>query len=93
LLQALTPKEAAPHDKTISDIIEDTSYLAEQLQIIKAACEAYDDDAAYAALDRLDEKSWNQKTADTLDQIRDALFLSSDFAGVVLTLEHIGSSA
>jgi signal transduction histidine kinase/CheY-like chemotaxis protein len=72
-------------------IHEDTPYLAEQLQIIKAACEDYDDTAAYAALDRLKEKPWKMNTAAALEEIRDMLFLHSDFdeaaesAGVFLT--------
>ncbi len=60
---------------------EDTDYLAEQLRIIKTACQDYDDDAAYAALDRLKEGRWRRSTAKSLEEIRDALFIFSDFDG------------
>ena len=63
------------------DIHEDTAYLTEQLQIIKAACGDYDDTAAYAALDRLKEKAWKANTAVALEEIHDMLFLHSDFDG------------
>jgi CheY-like chemotaxis protein len=63
------------------NIAENTDYLAEQLQIIKAACENYDDVAAYAALDRLGEEQWNTETISVLNEIRDMLFLHSDFDG------------
>jgi signal transduction histidine kinase/DNA-binding response OmpR family regulator len=70
---------------------EDTAYLIEQMQIVKAACEDYDDTAAYAALDRLKEKPWKTNTAAVLKEIRDMIFLHSDFdeaaerAGMFLT--------
>jgi CheY-like chemotaxis protein len=60
---------------------EDTNYLMEQLRIIKSACENYDDDAAYAALDRLKERRWKPSTAESLEKIREALYVSSDFEG------------
>ncbi len=60
---------------------EDTDYLVEQLRIVKSACENYDDDTAYAALDRLKERQWKRSTAKSLEDIRDALFTSSDFDG------------
>ena len=62
-------------------VAEDTAYLQEQLQIIKTACTHYDDTAAFAALDRLKEKSWKSETAAALEKIREALFLHSDFDG------------
>jgi HPt (histidine-containing phosphotransfer) domain-containing protein len=58
---------------------EDMAYLAEHLETVKTACENYDDAAAYAALDRLNEKPWGAETAAALGQIRDMLFLRSDF--------------
>ncbi|GBU26109.1 hypothetical protein R83H12_02796 [Fibrobacteria bacterium R8-3-H12] len=51
----------------------------EQLLIIKSACDNYDDDTAYAALDRLKEKRWKTSTAESLEKIRNALFVNSDF--------------
>ncbi|MCL2809790.1 MAG: ATP-binding protein [Treponema sp.] len=62
---------------------EDSEYLTEQLQIIKAACEQYDDDTAYAAFNRLKEKTWSEKTSLMLERLRDMLYLYSDFEGVV----------
>jgi signal transduction histidine kinase/DNA-binding response OmpR family regulator/ElaB/YqjD/DUF883 family membrane-anchored ribosome-binding protein len=64
-----------------ADIIEDAAYLKEQLQIIQTACTRYDDTAAYAALDRLKEKPWKPGTSAALAEIRDMLFLHSDFDG------------
>jgi HPt (histidine-containing phosphotransfer) domain-containing protein len=78
LIRELSPAEPAVTD---ADAVEDTAYLEEQLQIIKTACENYDDTAAYAALDRLKEKPWKPQTAAALEKIRDALFLHSDFDG------------
>jgi CheY-like chemotaxis protein len=75
LIQNLGPTETEDH----ADVLEDTVFLAEQLQIVKAACENYDDTAAYAALDRLREKPWKRSTVGELDKIRDMLFLQSDF--------------
>jgi CheY-like chemotaxis protein len=62
-----------------ADVPEDTAFLAEQLSIIKAACADYDDTAVYAALDRLKEKKWKTETSAALEEIRDAMFLHSDF--------------
>ena len=61
---------------------EDTACLTEQLLLIKAACDAYDDTAAYAALDRLQALGWKTETAAALKRMRDMLFLHSDFEGV-----------
>jgi signal transduction histidine kinase/CheY-like chemotaxis protein/HPt (histidine-containing phosphotransfer) domain-containing protein len=58
---------------------EDTAFLKEQLAVIRSACAEYDDAAAYAALDRLKEKRWKALTAASLEEIRDALYLHSDF--------------
>jgi CheY-like chemotaxis protein/HPt (histidine-containing phosphotransfer) domain-containing protein len=58
---------------------EDTAFLKEQLALIKTACENFDDSAAYTALDRLKEKQWRAETLSSLEEIRDALFLHSDF--------------
>jgi signal transduction histidine kinase/CheY-like chemotaxis protein len=61
------------------EIIEDTANLAENLAKIKSACEDYDDTAAYAVLDLLKEKQWKKETEKALEEIRDSLFLHSDF--------------
>ena len=65
-----------------ANVEEDAAYLAEQLHIIKNACAQYDDSAAYAALGRLKEKPWKPETAAMLEEIRETLFLHSDFEGV-----------
>ncbi len=62
-----------------SGVDEDRDYLLELLRIIKSACDNYDDDTAYAALDRLKEKRWKVSTIESLEKIRDALFINSDF--------------
>jgi len=69
-----------------SDIIEDTAYLKEQLIVVEKACENYDCDSAYAALDILKEKTWKFATAAAIERILDLLFLQSDF-------EEAGNSA
>ena len=81
ILETLIDKfsSSLPAAVNTADVTEDKEYLAEQLQIIKTACEDYDDDAAYAAIDRLKEKQWNLVTAAKIEKIRDVLFLSSDF--------------
>jgi CheY-like chemotaxis protein len=80
-LEALidTFKPVAATSENSANISEDIKYLMEQLLIVKGACEDYDDDTAYAALDRLNEKPWLPKTVNALEQIRDALFIHSDF--------------
>jgi HPt (histidine-containing phosphotransfer) domain-containing protein len=82
-LNALAKKFAASEAAGTEDegIDEDAAYLAEQLQIIKSACENYDDTSAYAALDRLKAKAWKAGTAAMLEEIREMLFLRSDFDG------------
>jgi DNA-binding response OmpR family regulator len=79
LIQNLAPKEI--DDNNTIDITEDLKILNEQLQIIKTACENYDDNAVYAALNVLKEKTWKPQTAAALEEIYDLLFLHSDFEG------------
>jgi CheY-like chemotaxis protein len=85
LIDKFSAEEGAETDSAgnegASDAAEDKDYLKEQLLIIKSACADYDDDAAYAALDRLKESRWKPATANSLKEIRDALFVSSDFEG------------
>jgi CheY-like chemotaxis protein len=80
-LEALIQILTEPLHEDAGDIEEDTAILKEQLLIVKAACENYDDAAAYAALDRLKEKPWKSETGAALENIRDMLFLHSDFEG------------
>jgi len=88
-LEDLIVKFKVSEDAAADNINEDTLYLSEQLQIIKTACENYDDDTAYAALDRLKENTWSAKTSSALEQIRDMLFIYSDFEGVVKQTEML----
>ena len=74
-------EQAAYHDAESQNATEDVSFLKEQLQIIKTACENYDDDTAFTALKNLKEKTWRSVTLELLTQIHDMLFLSSDFDG------------
>jgi len=61
---------------------KDAAFVAEQLGIAKAACENYDDAAAYAALDKL-------KGVAEAEEIRDMLFLHSDFDGAAERIAEI----
>ena len=81
LIKKISPKKDTDEE---NDVVaeEETEYLAEQLKIVKAACEEYDDTTAYAALDQLKEKTWKPETAAMLDKFYDMLFLHSDFEGV-----------
>jgi len=78
IVEKFTPKEPAVDT---ADITEDRTYLSEQLQIVVKACADYDETAAYAALDKLKEKQWKPETAAAIEEIRDAIFLNSDFDG------------
>jgi len=71
---------------------DDKPYLSEQLKIIKNACENYDDDTAYAALDLLKEKQWSTETSCKLEKIRDMLFIYSDFDGVINLINEFDSN-
>jgi signal transduction histidine kinase/CheY-like chemotaxis protein len=79
LVESIGPIESFSGPATEAN--EDMAYLAEQLLIIKTACENYDDTAAYAALDLLKQKPLRPETSAALEQIRDMLYLHSDFEG------------
>ena len=82
--------DAGGADKSGNPIAaEDTDYLMEQLRIIRSACENYNDDAAYAALDRLKKKRWKPSTAESLEKIRDELYVSSDFDGAAKLIKPL----
>ena len=89
LIEKLSPKIKS--DTTDTNISEDINYLARQLPILKTACENYDVTAAYAALDLLKEKQWKKETAVALEEIRDTLFLHSDFDAAVELIDKIVS--
>jgi HPt (histidine-containing phosphotransfer) domain-containing protein len=77
LVKSFAPKE--DNDSQAPDVQEDSAYLTQELTLIKQACESYDDTAAYAAFDRIKEKQWKTQTAAMIEEIRDMLFLHSDF--------------
>ncbi|MDR0310684.1 MAG: response regulator, partial [Acidobacteriota bacterium] len=77
LINKLKPTEAA--DGVDAEYDEDRAYLVEQLRVIELACGDYNDTAAYAALDRLQEMSWNPETSVMLENIRNTLYFDSDF--------------
>ena len=79
LIRKLSPTQTAAAGD--ANVTEDIAYLTEQLHLIKTACTHYDDTAAYAALDRLKQKPWRPETAAAIEEIRDALYLHSDFDG------------
>ncbi|MCL2350225.1 MAG: response regulator, partial [Defluviitaleaceae bacterium] len=66
-------------DETNSNITQDTVHISAQLRAFVTHCEDYDDIAAYAVLDELRARELNKQTRDAIEEIRDILFLSSDF--------------
>jgi signal transduction histidine kinase/DNA-binding response OmpR family regulator len=77
LIENLQPIATVNED--ITDISENTAFLAEQLLIIKTACMNYNDAEVYTALNCLKEMSWEKETSDMLNNIHDMLFLHSNF--------------
>ena len=76
ILISISPEDSPEAAEGIS---EDTEFLAHQLNAIMAACDDYNDEAAFAALDLLKERQWKKETAGALEDIRDLLFLDSNF--------------
>jgi CheY-like chemotaxis protein len=76
LIKTLEPDEAAVDD---ADVQEDAELLKAQLAIIKTACDDYDADTAFAALDALKAKQWKNSTTTAIKEMYEALYLSSDF--------------
>ncbi|MCL2077771.1 MAG: ATP-binding protein [Oscillospiraceae bacterium] len=77
---ALTQTDSETDDNDGGEeLFGSAEYLNEQLKIIAAACGDYDDSTAYTALNLLKEKHWKKKIADGLEEIRNMLFLHSDF--------------
>ena len=95
VIKRLSPIGAADENTDEKDgEIEDTAFLYEQLKSVKVACEEYNDAKAYEALDRLREKAWKPKTSEILSEIRETLFLHSDFEkAVMMTDAFLESSA
>jgi len=78
LIAELTAEpESAPAGE--ADFVEeDTTSLREKLQIIKSACEEYDESTAEAILNELREAKWSGQTNEFLGKIA-ALLLHSEF--------------
>ena len=87
LIKRLQPTKAINDNG--ADISEDTTFLTEQLILIKTACENYDDVAAYTILDRLKEYMWKPATIEAIEEIRDALFLHSDFEEAIEQIDSL----
>jgi hypothetical protein len=81
LISKISPTEIVTDTDSDADVMEDTAYRIEQLQIVITACEDYDRKAAFAALDSLKEKQWKTGTVATFEEIRDLLQRHSDFEG------------
>ena len=80
MLEALVNDIGADDDEGLAeDEAEDTELLTVELLKVVEACGEYDDHAAYTALDALEEKQWKSETAAALKNIRNTLFLHSDF--------------
>jgi HPt (histidine-containing phosphotransfer) domain-containing protein len=85
-------KNNAPLEEPVVDddaIDEDKHFLKAQLEIIKNACEGYDIQTAYRALNQLKEKQWKSETLATLQKINDHLTLDSDFDEAALKTEAL----
>jgi len=83
LLETLPPEEA--EQKTFAEQ-DDQPFLEAQFAIIRKACEDYDGETAFAALHRLDERSWTPHTTAFIADIRQVLYADSDFEGVAARL-------
>ena len=76
LIQANKPDEVVVENENIS---EDTEFLREQLLIIKTACDDYDDELVYNAIDTLKSKPLKPETSTVLEKIRDTIYFDSNF--------------
>ena len=80
---------AEPTESSDKDVKEDTEYLKEQLVNIKKFCEDYNDTKVYEILDKLKEKQWKDETTIILEEIRDILFIDSNFESVAAKVEKL----
>jgi HPt (histidine-containing phosphotransfer) domain-containing protein len=85
-LQALLQKLKRPKAEGETES-GDMGFLKDKLEEIKAACAAFDMDAAKAVLDDLNLKSWRCDTADILDEISVSL-LRGEVKKVVAAAER-----
>ena len=86
VVKRLTPMENMEDD---GGLTEDIAFLKEQLIIVRSACEDYDDAKAYEVLDHIQKKTWKASTAESLSDIRETLFLHSDFDLAVTKIEKL----
>ena len=94
LISALTQiiKKLKPTINDITDdsnIIEDRALLYHQLEMVIQACEVFDDQAVFEALDYLQDKPWKEETIKIIGNIKDKIFLHSDFEEVVTIAKDI----
>ena len=81
-------EDIAPREKEVIETSdEDRAYLLEKLDVIKTACEEYDDSVAEKALAELKKTIWSQQTAELLDKIAEQL-LCSDFDEIVAEINR-----
>jgi len=79
-------RQKGNEDTVITDNSNNTEYLAKKLQIIRTACEKYDEATAHSALAELRQKKWPSTTNDLLDTIEEDL-LHSDFEEAAKLIE------
>jgi len=60
-------------------VLENTKFLSSKLSSLIEKCKEYDDVSAYLVLDELSQERWSNNTQTRIDEIRDVLFLHSDF--------------
>ena len=77
LIAQYDQQEFLPTDETIDK--EDLDFLQKNLFILKAACQNYDDSLVYITLDTINNKLWKSTTKKELDQIRENIYLHSNF--------------
>ncbi|MCL2604422.1 MAG: ATP-binding protein [Defluviitaleaceae bacterium] len=75
--------DLSSHKDESGSIDEDSDFLREQLKLIKAACEDYDDLAVESIITGLRKMSWSSETNDLLDNISE-LILHSEFEKAIL---------
>ncbi|MCL2064284.1 MAG: ATP-binding protein [Candidatus Cloacimonetes bacterium] len=80
LIKEIKPIKKSQIDIKISQ--EDKRFMDEQISLINASSEKYDDIAIFQALDLLKEKTWNVETIDIIEKIHYMIYFHSDFEGV-----------
>ncbi|MCL1819316.1 MAG: ATP-binding protein [Oscillospiraceae bacterium] len=86
-LNAVIDEIAPKQEDTQETADDDVSLLKEKLEVIKSACELYDETSAEAALSELREKKWSPKVNDLLNTISEHL-LHSDFDEISAAIDE-----